>query len=164
MGLLKRDIDDVNSNFYKIKDTALEYILSLMEGEGFYPLEDDVPDRNNKFLVSNLMCSNITPRTLFELMTSMVKKLMMYRLMQKDKSFRGSILKKVRRKREEEQKKQLATAQLSLQIVENMNKKFEADDKLFTDYEDRDSIITKEMMDVWKCDDYEDILELYKTD
>lgn len=110
MGLLKREIDDVNSSFYKMKDTSLEYILSLMEGEGFYPLDDDVPDKKNKFLVSNLMCSNITPRALFELMTGMIKKLMMYRLMQKDSKFRDSILRKVKQKRLEEQKRQLESA------------------------------------------------------
>lgn len=84
--------------------------MSLMEGEGFYPLDDDVPDKNNKFLVSNLMCSNITPRALFELMTGMIKKLMMYRLMQKDHKFRDSILRKVKHKRLAEQKRQLESA------------------------------------------------------
>lgn len=96
MGILKREIDDVNSSFYKMKDTSLEYILSLMEGEGFYPLEDDVPEKKNKFLVSNLMCSNITPRALFELMTTMTKRLLMYCLMKKNPTFRKTILKKVK--------------------------------------------------------------------
>ena len=55
-------------------------------------------------------------------------------------------------KRLAEQKRDLQSAQLSLQLVENINKKFEAEDKLFTDFEDQSSIITQEMMSVWELD------------
>jgi hypothetical protein len=43
MGMLNRIMDDVDSVFYILKDIILEYIMSLIEGEGYFPLEDDVP-------------------------------------------------------------------------------------------------------------------------
>ena len=38
MGLIKRTIDDVDSIFYQLKDTVINYVMSLIEGEGIFPL------------------------------------------------------------------------------------------------------------------------------
>jgi hypothetical protein len=40
MGIIMREIDDVNNVFYSIKDKCLDYIFGLIEGEGIYPLSE----------------------------------------------------------------------------------------------------------------------------
>lgn len=95
MGFIRRNIDDIDSCFLKLSAASLDYILGLMEGEGSFPLESDVPDRAKIYFVNKFIASNLTPRQLMEKMALLVKRLMMHRLMLKKQSFRREIYKKV---------------------------------------------------------------------
>jgi hypothetical protein len=114
MGMLNRTSDDVNSIFYILKDNILEYISGLIEGEGYFPLEDDVPSNTDKFLVTTYMATNTTPRTLYELIYNMVKKLSLYRKMARDPGFRNTIMNRVKNKRMKDQKRQVKNGELSV--------------------------------------------------
>lgn len=100
MGVLRRNINDVNSVFYNLMDITLDYITALIEGEGVMELESDVPQRENKYLITNYMASNTTPRMLYEMIFNLLKRLSLYRKMAINPSFRSYIIGKVKKKRE----------------------------------------------------------------
>lgn len=142
MGFIRRKIDDINSHFIKVASASLDYILGLMEGEGIYPFEADVPDRQQIYHVTQFFASNLTPRMLFQKMSDLIKRLVMYSKMKSSPGFRKSILAKVNKKRIEEQKRLLSTSQITQKMAEDQLQKYKAIDSVFTEYEDCDSIIT----------------------
>lgn len=142
MGVLRRQINDVNSIFYVWQDIIMDYITSLIEGEGVVELDSDVASRDNTYLITNYMASNTTPRMLYEMIYNLLKRLSLNRKMASSPSFRAHILNKVKQKREDHYKEQLKSGGLSLQIVEKDILKCKAQDDLFTAYEEQDSIVT----------------------
>lgn len=164
MGVLRRNINDVNSVFYNLMDITLDYITALIEGEGVMELESDVPQRENKYLITNYMASNTTPRMLYEMIFNLLKRLSLYRKMAINPSFRSYIIGKVKKKRENHQKEMLKSGGLSSQIIEKEILKNKSLDTIFTAYEDQESTVTKEMMEVYDFTEYQDIYDLYKKD
>lgn len=165
VGIIMREIDDVNSMFYSVKDRCIDFIFGLIEGEGSFPLSEKLKEKNpNPYLTSSFMSSNITPSKIIQLMYKLTKRLALHRKMQNSSSFKSSILKKVNRNREKFQKilkkEGIRTEQ---EIVENVIK-MRAKDRLFSVYDNQDSIVTNEMLEATQFDDYRELIELYKKD
>lgn len=58
----------------------------------------------------------------------------------------------------------LKSGGLSSQIIEKEILKNKSLDTIFTAYEDQESTVTKEMMEVYDFTEYQDIYDLYKKD
>ena len=164
IGMLDRDILDVNSTFYIIKDKILDYITGLIEGEGHIELGDDVNERQNPYLCKSYMSRNITPRMVFNIMYKTMKKLALYRLMARDPMLKKDILEKVKVKREHRFRRLVKEGQMTEEDVEEEWAKIRANESLYGAYEDKDSIITDEMLEVYQFKHFSEILSLYKRD
>lgn len=164
MGIIKRSVNDVNSVFYLLKEKTLDYVAGLIEGEGYFPLMDDVKEKDDKFLCTQYMASNITPREVFTIMFTMVKRLALYRKMEMNPGFRDSLMNKIRKKREKEFKRQLKSGVKNEEEILLEKAKLKASDEMFSLYEDKHAVITEEMMEAYKFDHYGEVYMLYKRD
>lgn len=54
VGILARDLDDVNSCLLRLTSACLDFALALVEGEGIFPLEDDIIDRQIYYSSKNI--------------------------------------------------------------------------------------------------------------
>ena len=72
MAYLQRSVDDVNSDFYALKERCLTYLSSFVEG-----LEPGI---------TTFMASNINPDVVFNLMISLIKKLALYYRLKESKA------------------------------------------------------------------------------
>lgn len=164
MGTIRRTVNDVNSVFYVLKEKTLDYVQGLIEGEGYFPLRDDVPDKDKKYLCTQYMASNITPREVFSLMFKMMKRLTLYRMMENNPKFRASLIRKIQKMREKEFKRQLKQGSKTAEDIIIERAKFKASDEMFSQYEDPNAVITEEMMDAYEFDHYYEVYHLYKRD
>lgn len=164
MGIIRRSVNDVNSVFYILKEKVLDYVSGLIEGEGYFPLRDDVPSKHDKYLCTQYMASNITPREVFNIMFTMMKRLALYRMMEINPSIRVNLVEKIRKKREKEFQRQIKEGIKTQEDVEIERAKLRASDELFSQYEDQNAVITEEMLEAYEFNHYSEIYELYKRD
>ena len=92
MGIIMREIDDVNNLFYSLKNAVIDWIFGLIEGEGSFPLSEKLKETSPKlYLCTGYMSSNITPSAVMKLIYHLLKRLAIYRKMIKNKSFKNKI-------------------------------------------------------------------------
>ena len=186
MGYIRRMIDDVNSKFYFIKDRSIEYITSLMEGEGFTELDTETKAAydKNPLLVTEFMVANITPTIIIDLIKKMLKKLYAYTYLKKNPGVKKDLVEKMIRnrteKRLEEEKLNLYrkndtvnTSTMSAEIKNNFNEaarrkeiyiqeksKFE----MTSQHEDSDAIIPDDLEEMVKLTHMNQLKNLYFSD
>ena len=164
MGLVTREIDDVNQAFYALKDKTLDYIMSLMEGEGNYEMPDDIPFHQNSLYVTEFFAKNTNAQSLFNIMYKILKKLAMWWKLKNSSSFKRKCLAKVKKNRESKHKFGLDHFILTEQDVEEDKLKQFSSDNMYSPYDDEDGIITDEMLETYRFTDYNEILNFYKHD
>jgi hypothetical protein len=166
-GTIKRMVDNVESTFYHHKNIVTEYIDGLMEGNN--------PDIMKHF------ASNFTFDILFDLICTSIKKLYVYSLVQGDKKKYAKLVTEAkahkRKKLEEAAKKeesfksllekqleyykQAALEEGGEKNVESIFVKTKQESHpTVEDFMDP-RIITEDIMEVVKIDDYSEILDLY---
>lgn len=98
MGIAARVVDDIDSDFYTLKDTIMDYILGLSEGEGYVELSDRAKENSgeeNPYLVTEHYATNFTPKIIVDTMIGQLKRLSMSIKFKYNPSFRTTIMNKV---------------------------------------------------------------------
>lgn len=147
-GLIYRIITDVDSHFYIYKEKTLDYILGLIEGEG----ELKSKENSDVFKVTKFMSNNFSAGKIYKLIHNLLKRLTISGKFKKDPKFKEEILAKVetnRNKKIEEIK--LECAKEGKKYTDNPSYKrlmrLKAQDKMHSNFENKNSIITDEIMD-----------------
>jgi hypothetical protein len=170
IGMIRRVIHYVDSSFYPVKNQIIDYIGSLIEGD----------DK----LIVNHFASNLTFDELFQLICSTVKRLFLYFRVKRDPSYHKRLIEQVKTSREQYFRQtqvddeQLRAARESdlefyLDAVHcsdngqssslSIGKK-KSSDKYEGKIYDDPRVITDEMMDLFKVENFEDIIRLYNED
>lgn len=101
IGIMMRELDDVNSVFYSVKNKCIDYVLGLIEGEGVYPLTHvSEEEKKEAYQCSKWMSASITPSNVLTMMYRMIKRLVIYRKMTRSAAFKNKLLKKVQKNRQ----------------------------------------------------------------
>jgi len=93
-GIINRVIDDVSmeSEFYKLKLTILEYFEALMEGEGIEDLDKDAEKvSKDRYFVTKFLSNNLNITFILENIKLMLKRLFISRKMQTSRSYKTQI-------------------------------------------------------------------------
>jgi hypothetical protein len=165
-GILLREIDDINSIFYILKDNMLEFVFGMIEGEGSVKLPQEVKDKYgaDKFLCTKHMLANLNPSEILKHMYRILKRLALWRKMDNHESFRNSILRKIQKRREEIERNDRREKIKSDKDINDWKKKKEAGDKMFSPFDNRSSLITEEMIEQYEFTDYKELVTMYKKD
>lgn len=183
VGLIRRIVDDVNSDFYSLKENAIDYLTSLMEGEGYTALDQEtkrVSGSEDKFLITRFFLVYLPPKELLHVMTRLLKKLYCYFYLKKYPKRKEILIQKVVRERveiklqeetKEKMKKLAGTRSLMLEgarINKNIKQRRETliknEMSLMQSYSEHESglgLVPKELESEISIPSYKTLLEIY---
>jgi len=112
-GIIERIVNDIDSDFYRLKDATLTYITSLIEGEGdkINPKTEKTliklhregsltpklgpTESLNKYLITEFFAKNFGPQTIYNVMYAMLKRLALKTLLEEDIGLRKKLMAQV---------------------------------------------------------------------
>ena len=171
MGLVVRIIDDVNSEFYKYKESIIDYIMGLTEGEGYVDLGDKAIENGggskDEYLTTKFFASNFTPKLIYDTMNTLLKKLALFQKFKKNQSLRTSIMYTIAEKEIKLVKKQNG-GKISQEDQNYIYDKYGIPKTFFSSGKKLDPkdfpVVTDEMCNEYKFTSYKELMSMYLSE